>query len=191
MRNRIAGLIAGVAFAATMAVTSAPAQACAWSDPCGGYGARHSYYNYEGCGYGHGGCGVRERLPVPDAYQRYAGPQYYWVDQGPTFTGPGNFAPVPTYQERAVLGSRYYGRPYRYRYDGGPYGNATSHYYDGAMVQGPAVYTYRFRRHHHAHRTHVRPHRSAPTYYYTQRSSGYAMAHGPRAHHVKPRYTKH
>lgn len=106
MRQMIAGLIAGVAFAATMA-TAAPAQACALTDPCGSYG--YYAYNY-GCGYGYGGCGVRERLPDP------AGPQYYWVNQGPTYTGPGNFAPVPTYQERAVVGSRYYGRPYRYGY---------------------------------------------------------------------------
>ena len=26
--------------------------------------------------------------------------QYYYVNQGPTYTGPGNFAPYPIYQER-------------------------------------------------------------------------------------------
>ena len=89
MRRIIAGLIAGVAFAATMA-TAAPAQACALTDPCGNYGYYGYNYGYNyGCGYG---CGVRERLPDP------AGPQYYWVNQGPTYTGPGNFAPVPAYQ---------------------------------------------------------------------------------------------
>jgi hypothetical protein len=175
MRKTIAGLIAGAAFAATMA--TAPAQACVVTDPCGGYGyGYHHHYGY----------GVRERLPDP------AGPQYYWVNQGPTFTGPGNFAPVPTYQERAVVGSRYYGRPYRYGYDGGPYSNATSHYYDGAPgVQGPAVYSYRFSgRHHHHHRMH-RPHRSAPKYYYTQRSHGHSMAHGPRMNRAKPHRHMH
>jgi hypothetical protein len=186
VRNRIAGLIAGAAFAATMAVAPASAQGCAW-EPCNGY---YGYYNYNyGCGYGYG-CGVRERLPDPGAYQSYASPQYYWVNQGPTYTGPGNFVPVPTYQERAVIGSRYYGRPYRYGYDGGPYGNATSHFYDGAPgVQGPVVYTYRFRRPHY-HRANFRPYRSAPKYYYAQRTYGRAMAYGPRTHHVKPRYTK-
>jgi len=177
MRKTIAGLIAGAAFAATMA--TAPAQACVVTDPCGyGYGYHHHHYGY----------GVRERLPDP------AGPQYYWVNQGPTFTGPGNFAPVPTYQERAVVGSRYYGRPYRYGYDGGPYGNATSHYYDGApAVHGPAVYSYRFgrRHHHHHHRMHLRPHRSAPKYYYTQRSHGHSMAHGPRVKRAKPHHHMH
>lgn len=101
MRQMIAGLIAGVAFAATMA-TAAPAQACALTDPCGNYG--YYAYNY-GCGYS--ACGVRERLPDP---------QYYWVNQGPTYTGPGNYAPRPFYRERTVIGSRYYGRPYRYGY---------------------------------------------------------------------------
>ena len=184
MRQTIAGLIAGAAFAATMA-TAAPAQACAVTDPCGSYG--YYAYNYGcgyGTGYGYGGCGVRERLTDADAYQTYASPQYYWVNQGPTYTGPGNFAPVPTYQERAVIGSRYYGRPYRYGYDGGPYGNAPSHYYDGAPgVQGPAVYSYRYaRRHYHRgyHRMHYRPYRTAPKYYYTHRHHGHAMAHGSR-----------
>ena len=56
MRRIIAGLIAGVAFAATMA-TAAPAQACALTDPCGNYGYYGYNYGYNfGCGYG---CGVR------------------------------------------------------------------------------------------------------------------------------------
>jgi len=103
MRQMIAGLIAGVVFAATMA--TAPAQACAVVDPCGSYGYYgHGYRGYAGYGYGYG---VRERLPDP---------QYYWVNQGPTYTGPGNYAPRPVYRERTVIGSRYYGRPYRYGY---------------------------------------------------------------------------
>jgi hypothetical protein len=187
MRQTLAGLIAGAAFAATMATAPAPAQACAVSEPCGNYGYYSYGYGY-GCGHGYGGCGVRERLPEPGAYQTYASPQYYWVNQGPSYTGPGNFAPFPTYQERAVIGSRYYGRPYRYGYDGGPYGNATNHYYDGAPgVPGPVVTSYRWGRHY--HRSHVRPHRVAPKYYYTQRQGaryGYAQAHGPRGHRVKP-----
>ena len=174
MRKTIAGLIAAMAFTSAMAVSSA--KACVVTDPCGGYG----YY-----GYSHYGYGVRQRLPDP------AGPQYYWVNQGPTFTGPGNFAPVPTYQERAVIGSRYYGRPYRYGYDGGPYGNATSHYYDGAPdVGGAAVYSYRFRRNYH-YRSHYRPYRSAPKYYYAKRSYGHAMAHGSRSYGGKPQRPIH
>jgi hypothetical protein len=58
MRQTIAGLIAGVAFAATI---TAPAQACAVVDPCGyssyGYGYGYNNYNY--------GYGVRARLARP------------------------------------------------------------------------------------------------------------------------------
>lgn len=173
MRQTIAGLIAGAALAATMA--SAPAQACAVADPCsrGGYGYHgHSHHGY-GASYG-----VRERLPDP------AGPQYYYVNHGPTYTGPGNFAPVPTYQERAVTGWQSYKRPYYYGYNGGPYGNATNHYYDGAPdVQGPAIYTYRgARTHTHQYRrTHLRSKRVAPPKYY------YAARPSLRYGHVSPR----
>lgn len=158
MRQTIAGLIAGAALAATLGA-AAPAQACAVVDPCArGYG----YYGYDYGSY----YGVRERLPDP-------GVQYYYVNQGPTYTGPGNFAPVPTYQERAVNGWQGYGRPYYYGYNGGPYGNATSHYYDGAPnVHGPMMYKYRGAYRHHVRRSrYYRPHRVAPKYYYTARPS--------------------
>lgn len=159
MRQTIAGLIAGAALAATMSA-AAPAQACAVVDPCArGYG----YYGYD---YGDQGYGVRERLPDPMV-------QYYYVNRGPTYTGPGNFAPVPTYQERAVTGWQGYSRPYRYGYTGGPYGHATSHYYDGAPnVHGPMMYRYRGAYRHHLRRSRFRPHRVAPPkYYYTARPS--------------------
>ena len=130
MRQTIAGLIAGVAFAATMA--TAPAQACAVVDPCGyssyGYGYGYNNYNY--------GYGVRARLARPDFYQRYASPQYYLVNQGPTYTGPGAFAPVPVYQERAVLAPQYYhGRRYRYGYRHAHYHRGHVHrYHHGQRV---------------------------------------------------------
>lgn len=168
MRQTIAGLIAGAALAATM--SAAPAQACAVVDPCArGYG----YY-----GYDYGYYGVRERLPDPAV-------QYYYVNRGPTYTGPGNFAPVPTYQERAVTGWQGYDRPYHYGYTGGPYGNATSHYYDGAPnVHGPMIYKYRGVHRHHVRRSrYYRPHRVAPPpkYYYTARPSiRYGYRVGPR-----------
>ena len=39
-----------------------------------------------------------------EQYHPYASPvhQYYYVNQGPTYSGPGNFAPYPTYQESAL-----------------------------------------------------------------------------------------
>jgi hypothetical protein len=40
--------------------------------------------------------------------------QYYYVNQGPTYSGPGDFAPRPTYHEGAY-GPRVYGyRAHRY-----------------------------------------------------------------------------
>ena len=36
--------------------------------------------------------GHTQRLPDPEQ-------QYYYVNQGPTYTGPGNWAPRPVYQE--------------------------------------------------------------------------------------------
>jgi len=88
------------------------------------------------CGYD--GCGglAHQQLAEPV-------PQYYYVNQGPTFTGPGSWAPVPSYQESAVSGYNADRRPYYYGYTGGPYANATNHYYDGAGIEGPAVYIYR------------------------------------------------
>ena len=51
--------------------------------------------------------GSRERLPDPEQ-------QYYYVNQGPTYTGPGNWAPRPVYREGSISGYGYgYNRPYR------------------------------------------------------------------------------
>jgi hypothetical protein len=61
-------------------------------------------YHQAGCNTGCGGWAY-ERLPDPVH-------QYYYVNQGPTYTGPGNFAPAPTYQESAVPGWSH--RPYHY-----------------------------------------------------------------------------
>jgi len=117
MRQLISGIVA--AFAVTVAT---PAMACGFS-PCGySYGPwvqpryvapvaafDYSYSNY-GSGYGCGGCGwATERLAEPTT-------QYYYVNQGPTFSGPGNWAPQPTYYEPSVSGWSAYSRPYGYGY---------------------------------------------------------------------------
>jgi hypothetical protein len=101
MRQMISGLIAAVAVMA-----AAPAMACGF-DPCGQpqvYVAPVETYSYSGCnpcgGWGH------ERLADPVQ-------QYYYVNQGPTYTGPGDWAPRPTYQEGG------YDRPYYSGYNGG------------------------------------------------------------------------
>jgi len=189
MRQKIAGLFAGIVLAATM--SAAPVQACTAIDPCGNWG----YYGY-GAGCGNGlGCGtssgagagydydgygytVRERLPDPTAGFAYQNSQYYYVNQGPTYTGPGNYAPFPTYQERAVGGWPVSSRPYYYGYNGGPYANASHHYYNGAPgVSGPMVYSYRWGRRHYAHRGY-RSYR-APKYYYAARP-GVRYGHAAR-----------
>ena len=106
MRNVIAKLVAA---AAVVAASVAPAMAggggffgaggcspCgqAYASPYASYGGSYSY------GYGYAGVAAYERLPDPS--------RYYYVNQGPSFSGPGNYAPVPTYQETALGG---YGRP--------------------------------------------------------------------------------
>jgi hypothetical protein len=109
MRQTISGLVAAIA---VVAASAAPASACGLFEfTCG-----QSYVAapvYSGCNCG----GAYERLPDP-AYQygvqSYpAIHQYYYADQGPTFTGPGDFAPHPTYQEGALP---YYGGYYPHRY---------------------------------------------------------------------------
>ena len=106
MRQMISGLVAA---AAAMFVATAPAAACGFNPcqpvapvysgcntGCGGYGY--------GAGYGYG----YERLAEPST-------QYYYVNQGPTYTGPGALAPYPTYQEDAVVAPANYGYGYGYR----------------------------------------------------------------------------
>jgi len=54
-----------------------------------------------GCGWGF------ERLVDPDTQyrSREPAPRYYYVNQGPTFTGPGDFAPRPIYREGVFTSS--------------------------------------------------------------------------------------
>jgi hypothetical protein len=161
-------------------VSAVPAMAC--YNGCGG-GLFTSGATAYGCGYVASGCGVtfREQLPNLDA-----GPQYYYVNQGPTYTGPGNIAPVPTYQERSVSGWAAYNRPYYYGYNGGPYAHASHHYYDGARLQGPTVYSYRWRHRHHRaryHRTNYHQHNRGVKpprthYYYTGKPAGEHVVRG-------------
>ncbi|QPF82503.1 hypothetical protein IC762_22415 [Bradyrhizobium genosp. L] len=111
MRQMIKGLIAAAAV-----LVAAPAMACGFN-PCGVpvYSAPVVNYGCGGCGgYGYGAV---ERLPDPDAAYPGAAQQYYYVNQGPTYTGPGNWAPRPYYREgygRPHYGYRHYGYGYRH-----------------------------------------------------------------------------
>jgi hypothetical protein len=112
MRQAISGLVAAIA---VVVASAAPAMACGggWFAPCQGYVPVPVYW---GCNSGCGGWAY-ERLPDPIQ-------QYYYADQGPTYSGPGNFAPYPVYRERTVSGwgayrrGPYYGyrHPLRYGY---------------------------------------------------------------------------
>jgi hypothetical protein len=133
MRQTISGLVAAIA---VMTAGAAPAMACggglfggscspcgqAYVSPCAqpqAYVAPLPTYEYSGCNTGCGGW-AHERLPDPEQqYYSYRHPvqQYYHVNQGPTYTGPGNFAPYPTYQEGAVSDwGAYRHRSYHYGY---------------------------------------------------------------------------
>jgi hypothetical protein len=118
MRQTISGLVAAIV---VLTASAAPAMACglfgsscspcgrAYVSPCA-----QTYvptYSYSGCNRGCGGW-AHERLSDP-AQQYYSDrmQRYYYVNQGPTYTGPGAFAPYPTYQEGAVSYS-HRGRPY-------------------------------------------------------------------------------
>jgi hypothetical protein len=97
---------------------------CGYASPCAP--AYVPAYNYYGCNAGCGGWGF-ERLPDP--VEQYgvapaAHPQYYYVDQGPTYTGPGNFAPYPIYREGGVSG-----------WSGYHHHHAHPHYYHGAHYE--------------------------------------------------------
>ena len=105
MRQTISGMVAAVAVMMTMG--AAPAMAC-YASPCAPAPVYVSPAPvYSGCNSGCGGWAV-ERLPDPQQ-------QYYWVNQGPTYTGPGNLAPRPVYREGTISGYGHgYNRPHRH-----------------------------------------------------------------------------
>jgi hypothetical protein len=189
MRNTILKWVA--AFAVT--VSAAPAMACggglfgagngcspcggqAYVSPCGGQS-----YGYS-TGYGYAGVAAYERLPDPTPPS-----QYYYASQGPTFSGPGQFAPYPTYQETALGGQRgYYRQNYGYSYAEPAY-------------RAPVVYSYQPRvrpsyRYGYSMQPRIRygySHRSyAPRYgYQHRRFAGPRVMYAPR--YAAPRHGYH
>ena len=138
MRQTISGLITAIA---VMTAGAVPAMACGGGlfqgscSPCGTeyVGPCGQTYvpavTYSGCNTGCGGWGY-ERLADP-VQQYYAAPvrhQYYYVNQGPTYSGPGAFAPYPTYEEGAVSGWDGYRRHPHYGYRRG-YASRYGYYY--------------------------------------------------------------
>ncbi len=155
MRQTLTGMVAAIGL---MTAGAAPAMACGWGgcSPCAAYAPcayvpAYTYapaytYSYSGCGtcggWGYSGWGY-EHLAAPTT-------QYYYVNQGPTYTGPGAFAPYPTYEEDALPVAH----PYRYGY------------YEGAGVAAPAVYGYRWHHRYHAwHRSYRYSYHYGPYYH--------------------------
>jgi len=146
MRQTISGVAAAIA---VMAAGAAPAMACGFTtcSPCGQtYSPCEQVYTppvvNTGCNIGCGGWAY-ERLTDPTTqYQNFAkpAPQYYYVNQGPTYSGPGAFAPYPTYRVEgpAVASYRWHHsfhyRPWRHSHR---YGYAPHHY---AMHHGSTSY---------------------------------------------------
>lgn len=162
MRQMFSGLAAVVA---VVGLGAAPAMACGggsglFSSPCSPCQAYVSPcgQSYTG-GYGYTGYSHYQRLADPS-------PRYYWVNQGPVYDGPGQFAPRPYYRERTVVG---WSRPYGYT--GGPYANPINHHiYGGAAWRGPAITTYHWR--HRARPAHLRyGYRAHTSYRYAARPS--------------------
>jgi hypothetical protein len=141
MRQVISGLAAAVA---VVTVSAIPALACGGGlfgscSPCGQtyvepcaqpqvYVAPEPVHT--GCNTGCGGGWGYDRLADP-VQQYHAAParhQYYYVNEGPAYTGPGSFAPYPTYQEGADYGFRthphYHAWHHSYHY-----GYMPHHYY--------------------------------------------------------------
>ena len=165
MRQMITGLIAAVAVMA-----AAPAMACGFN-PCGAPVYAPPVVNYcNPCG---GGGVAAERLPDPDEAYPDQAQQYYYVNQGPTYTGPGNWAPRPYYREG-------YGRPH--------YGYGYRHY--GYRHHEYGYRHYGYGAYHHYRPSYHRPHYGyhdgyAPHHAYAPR---YAPAPYHYGHHVLRRY---
>jgi len=111
MRKMFLGLLAAIA---VMIASAIPASACGGCWGCGYASPCAAPYvqPYYGCA---SACGAAfERLPDPEV-QYHSAPvvrQYYYVNQGPTYTGPGDLAPLPFYDEGVTVRRAYH---HRYR----------------------------------------------------------------------------
>lgn len=134
MREMFSGLAVAVT---AVALGVAPAMACG--------GARGLFTGCSPCGQVvvspcaqgfHAGFSHYQRLADPS-------PRYFWVNQGPVYDGPGQFAPRPFYQERTVSG-----------WSGPAVVTRRSHYRMRAahMSHGFGMHA----GHHHHHHAHVR-----------------------------------
>ena len=170
MRQMISGLVAAIA---VVGASAAPASACGlFQSTCG-----EAYVApvYSGCNTGCGGGWARERLPDPEQqYYPEAVHQYYYVNQGPTYSGPGDFAPYPAYREGAVTDhyryhshfrpwhAHYWGHPgmrYGYEHHGYEHRGYEHHGYEHHGYAHPSMrYGYHGMPHQYGYREHTRRH---------------------------------
>jgi hypothetical protein len=166
MRQTISGLVAAVA---VVAAGTVPASACGlFESTCGQSYVAAPVYSGCNCGGGY----TYERLADP-AYQygaqSYPAQQYYYVNQGPTYSGPGDFAPRPTYQEGGVY-DHYRYRSHHYR----PWHAHTGYWGHPAMHYGYERRGYEHRGYeHHGYEHHGYEHRGYEHH-------GYAPYHSMR-----------
>ena len=115
MRQMISGVVAALA---VILASAAPASACGGGcSPCG---------YVSPCG------AIYERLPDPEVqyHSGIAPPQYYYVEQGPTYTGPGSFAPHRVYREEGITGWGYrHHHAYRHHHHWHHYEHVLHSYY--------------------------------------------------------------
>jgi hypothetical protein len=119
MRQIISGLIAAIA---VVAAGTVPASACGLLESnCGQVVAAPVY---SGCNCGNGWAGYEHLADPEQQYGDYAAPvhQYYFADQGPTYSGPGEFAPYPVYREGALGWGGYHHHGYYGAYHMGHHG---------------------------------------------------------------------
>jgi hypothetical protein len=157
----ISGLVAAVA---VVGASAAPASACGLFQPT--CGQAYVAPVYSGCNTGCGGGFAYERLPDPVQ-------QYYYVDQGPTYSGPGDFAPVRSYQEDTVYQPRSYGYGYGYHsHSYRPWRAHTGYWGHPGMRYGYEHHGYQHRGYEHYG---YRPHGYAP--YRSMRYGYHGMPH--------------
>jgi hypothetical protein len=191
MRTMILKIAAAVA---VVTASAAPAVAGGFGLFSGGCSPCSQSYS-QSYGYGQGYSTVYQQLPDPAH-------QYYYVNQGPTFSGPGNFAPTQFYQETSTPGWTGYERGDGDfdggQYAGGSYGNYGTSYeqpYRHAAVQysyQPRVRAYGFSQRGYAPRHSYRSY--APRYgYHHRRFAGPRVMYAPRyasRHHQYQRYQR-
>jgi hypothetical protein len=130
MRQSISSVLAALA---AVTVSAVPALACGYGGCVQSYTLTYTYapYTYTPT---FGGCTTGCNSGWAFAHLAEPATQYYFVNQGPTYTGPGAFAPVPSYDEGAAVAAP---SVYGYRWH-----NHHRHYWHGYRYHPSPRYGY-------------------------------------------------